>query len=96
MLELPGLGEGKEEEGAVHTPQMSNVFARVRVVAGGPRRLWDDDWLAWGLLKFAVELVMISIYHDLAFPLATGFSSSLFSSWQQVGGNLCFMVCAEM
>lgn len=38
LLELPGLGEGKEEGGPCTLPQMSCVFARVRVVAGGPPR----------------------------------------------------------
>lgn len=38
LLELPGLGEGKEEEGAVHTATDELCVCTQGVVAGGPPR----------------------------------------------------------
>ena len=58
----------RRKRGAVHTATDELCVCTCACGGGGTSKgTGNDDRLAWGLLKFAVELVIISFYHDLAF-----------------------------
>ena len=92
LLELPGLGEGKEEEGGRAHCHRWAVCLHVCVWWQGDLQGHREWWLA-GL---GLTEVCHGISHRLLISWPCIFlwqlSSSLFlfSSWQQVGGNLCF------
>ena len=78
-------------EGQCTAPQMSCVFARVCVAAGDRQRHRE-----WWLAGLGLTEVCRGISHCLLISWPRIFlwqlnsSLFLFSSWQQVGGNLCF------
>lgn len=91
LLELPGLGEGKEEErGSAHRHRWA-VCLHVCVAAGDLQRNRE-----WWLVGLGLTEVCCGISHRLLISWPCIFfwqlnsSLFLFSSWQQVGGNLCF------
>lgn len=61
------LEKERRKRGAVHTATDELCVCTCVWRQGTSNGTGNDDWLAWGLLKFAVELVIVFLYHDLAF-----------------------------
>lgn len=92
LLELPGLGEGKEEEGGSAHRHRWAVCLHVCVWRWGDLQRHRE----WCLAGLRLTVFCHGISHRLLIPWPCIFlwqpnsSLFLFSSWQQVGGNLCF------
>lgn len=94
---VPGLEKERRKRGPCTLPQMSCVFARVLCGGRGDLQGHREWWLAGlGLTEAAVELVIVLIYHDLAFSLANWVPPSSFLLMAAGRWESLFSWCAEM
>ena len=91
------LEKERRKRGAVHTATDELCVCMCVCGGGGTSNgTGNDAWLAWGLLKFAVELVIVSLYHDLAFSFGNWIPPSSFFLMAAGRWESLLPWCAEM